>query len=128
MKSLALFLIAALVLPQEKAPAPKDAELKEAEKLVRDLFKEEFSKKAPADRRLLARKLLGQGREPGNPAATQYTLLSLAIEQAVQAVDLETAKLIDDGSICVVNKADLLREPEPTHAGPTSAGADDHAV
>src|SRR5690348_5558320 len=29
------------------------------------------------------------------------------------ATDQETAKLIDDGSICVVNKADLLREPEP---------------
>ena len=29
------------------------------------------------------------------------------------AIDAETAKLIDDGSICVVNKADLLREPEP---------------
>jgi tRNA modification GTPase len=28
------------------------------------------------------------------------------------AVDAETAKLIDDGAICVVNKADLLREPE----------------
>src|SRR5688572_2058682 len=29
------------------------------------------------------------------------------------AVDPETAKLIDDQAICVVNKADLLREPEP---------------
>ena len=28
-------------------------------------------------------------------------------------VDPETAKLIDDQAICVVNKADLLREPEP---------------
>ncbi|WP_119302509.1 tRNA uridine-5-carboxymethylaminomethyl(34) synthesis GTPase MnmE [Dongia deserti] len=29
------------------------------------------------------------------------------------AVDAETAKLIDDGSLLVVNKADLLAEPEP---------------
>jgi len=29
------------------------------------------------------------------------------------AVAAETAKLIDDQAICVVNKADLLREPEP---------------
>jgi len=29
------------------------------------------------------------------------------------SVDTETAKLIDDQAICVVNKADLLREPEP---------------
>jgi len=29
------------------------------------------------------------------------------------AIDPETAKLIDDQAICVVNKADLLREPEP---------------
>jgi tRNA modification GTPase len=28
-------------------------------------------------------------------------------------IDGETAKLIDDRSLCVVNKADLLREPEP---------------
>jgi tRNA modification GTPase len=29
------------------------------------------------------------------------------------AIDPETAKLIDDSALCVVNKADLLREPEP---------------
>ena len=29
------------------------------------------------------------------------------------AIDRETAKLIDDQAICVVNKADLLRKPEP---------------
>jgi tRNA modification GTPase len=29
------------------------------------------------------------------------------------AIDVETAKLIDDNAICVVNKADLLQEPEP---------------
>ncbi len=29
------------------------------------------------------------------------------------AIDPETAKLIDDDVLCVVNKADLLREPEP---------------
>ena len=29
------------------------------------------------------------------------------------AIDPETAKLIDDQAMCVVNKADLLREPEP---------------
>jgi tRNA modification GTPase len=29
------------------------------------------------------------------------------------AIDPDTAKLIDDLAICVVNKADLLREPEP---------------
>lgn len=28
-------------------------------------------------------------------------------------IDRETAKLIDDRALCVVNKADLLREPEP---------------
>jgi tRNA modification GTPase len=28
-------------------------------------------------------------------------------------IDGETAKLIDDRALCVVNKADLLREPEP---------------
>ncbi len=28
-------------------------------------------------------------------------------------LDAETAKLIDDAALCVVNKADLLREPEP---------------
>jgi tRNA modification GTPase len=29
------------------------------------------------------------------------------------AIDGETAKLIDDAALCVVNKAELLREPEP---------------
>lgn len=29
------------------------------------------------------------------------------------AIDAETAKLIDDAALCVLNKAELLREPEP---------------
>jgi hypothetical protein len=72
---------------------PEDAALKEAEKLVRDLFKDDLAKKAPADKRSLAKKLLTQGREAANAPASQYALLALAIDQSIQAGDVDTVLL-----------------------------------
>lgn len=90
MKLLALLLVLGL---QDKKAAPDDAALKEAEKTVRDLYKEEFAKKTPADKRALAKKLLVQGRESSNSAATQYALLTLAVDLGIQTVDLDTCAM-----------------------------------
>jgi hypothetical protein len=87
----ALVLLLALVLGlQDKRAVPDDAAQKEAEKSVRDLFKDEFAKKTPADKRALAKKLLAQGRVPQNASATQYALLTLAIDLGIQSVDPDT--------------------------------------
>jgi hypothetical protein len=75
---------------QERKAIPDDAALKEAEKTVRDLFKDDFAKKTPADKRSLAKKLLVQGRETNNTPASQYALLTMAIDLGIQSVDLDT--------------------------------------
>lgn len=88
----ALFILEAAVAGQEKkTPVPDAAALKAAEQTVRELFKEEYAKKAPADRRLLAHKFLIQGKEAGNTPATQYVLFSQAVDLSVQAGDIDTA-------------------------------------
>jgi len=54
---------------------PDAAAQKEAEKVVRDVFKEEFSKKTPAARVALARKLLQQGIDTQDNEPNCYVLL-----------------------------------------------------
>jgi len=45
------------------APEPDAAAQKDALKKIRDLFKDDFAKKAPADQQALARRLLQNGLE-----------------------------------------------------------------
>src|SRR5687767_4510629 len=82
-------LLFCLLAGQEPAPAPSDADRKQAEKLVRDLFKDEFARNTPADRALLARKLLQQAPEARADAPTCFALLSLAEDCALQAGNLD---------------------------------------
>lgn len=79
------------VCQDEKLPLPNAESLKEAEKLVRDVFKDDYAKKAPADRRALAQKLLKQAAESRDDATARYVLLREAQDLASQAGDLETA-------------------------------------
>jgi hypothetical protein len=89
-----LILLAASRPPQDTRLAiPEEAAVKEAEKTVRDLFKDDYAKKAPADRRALGRKLLGQGRETTNAPASQYVLLTQALDLATQAAAVDDALL-----------------------------------
>jgi hypothetical protein len=74
-----------------KAPVPDAAAQREAEKLIRELFKADYAKRAPTDVQVLAAKLLQQGRETKDDPAGQFVLLQQARELAVQAGDLATA-------------------------------------
>jgi hypothetical protein len=74
-----------------KAPVPGEAAQQEAMKLIRDLFKAEYARRAPADVQALAAKLLQQGRETKDDLVGQFVLLQQARELAVQAGDLATA-------------------------------------
>ena len=81
----------------KKPPAPDAAAQKEAEKLVRDVFKTEYARKTPADRVALANKLLLQAAQTGDDPTTRFVLLCEASEQASQGGDTELAlKAIDD--------------------------------
>jgi hypothetical protein len=74
-----------------KAPVPGEAAQQDAVKLIRDLFKAEYARRAPADVQALAVKLLQQGRETKDDPVGQFVLLRQARELAVQAGDLATA-------------------------------------
>src|SRR5436190_3546399 len=70
---------------------PDASKQKDAEKLVRDLFKEQYSKKSPADRKALCRLLLEQSAKNREDSAGLWVLYREAQDAAIQACD---AKLI----------------------------------
>jgi hypothetical protein len=81
-----------LAFAQDKLPPEPDAAVqKETLKKVRDLFKDEYAKKQPAEQIALARKLLQSGVETSGDDAAKFVLLKEAREIAVAAGDPETA-------------------------------------
>lgn len=85
-------LLGALLLAQSgRTPVPDVAKQKEAEKTIKDLFKSEYAKKTPAERRELSRALLAQAEKSADDPALQWVLLREAQELALQGGDLEAA-------------------------------------
>lgn len=82
----ALILLACLVAQQ--APVPDQEKQKEAEALIREIFKAEYSRKGEFG--ALARKLLAQAEETRDDPVTRFVLLREARDLAVQSVDLPT--------------------------------------
>lgn len=76
---------------QEKEPIPDAAAQKEAEKLVRDVFREEYAKKSRADQETLAKKLLKEGIGTADDAPSRFVLLREARDIAAQIGDAELA-------------------------------------
>lgn len=80
------------LLPEPDANVQKDTL-----KLVRDLFKDEYARKSPADQQGLARKLLAKGSEAKDDANARYVLLREARDIAAGAGDVETSlKAVDE--------------------------------
>jgi hypothetical protein len=77
-------------------PMPENAQIKEAEKQVKDLFKEQYAKKAPADRVALARALLAQCAKAGNDPPSLYFMYGEAADICVQLCDPMSAIVIID--------------------------------
>src|SRR5262245_25179503 len=75
----------------KKASVPDATAQKEAEKVVREVFKEDYAKKTPADRQALARKLQMQGIETKDNPSFAFVLLREARDMAVQVGDSATA-------------------------------------
>ncbi|MHC4253291.1 MAG: hypothetical protein ACYS9X_29580, partial [Planctomycetota bacterium] len=74
-----------------KLPVPSLDERKQAEKLIRDLFKDEYAKRTVAGRQDLATKLLASARGTKDDPAGLYVLLTEAAELAATAGDIKTA-------------------------------------
>jgi hypothetical protein len=62
---------------------PDAAKQKEAEKVVRDVFKAEYGKKAPADRKAFARMLLEYAARSADDAASLWVLYREALEMSI---------------------------------------------
>lgn len=87
--SIATLLLLGSSLQVERAPAPDEAALKQAEQLVKDLFKDDFAKKNPRDMTALADKLVAQAREAKDDRTSQFVLFREAQELYAQAGDAE---------------------------------------
>ncbi len=77
----------------KRAPVPDAAKQKEAEKLVRDLFKDDYAKKGSAEQRALARRLLQEARKSQDDPPGVWVLYREAEDLAAQAGDVDTALL-----------------------------------
>jgi serine/threonine protein kinase len=83
--------VPAAPVPVRKVAVPEAAELKDAEKVVREVYKADYAKKSPADQQLLAQKLLDQGRGTTDDSRARYVLLREARDIAVTVGDLDLA-------------------------------------
>lgn len=72
-------------------PVPNEAELAAAEKLIKELFKDDYARTKPADRLALSQKLLGQARDTKDDAAARYVLFRESVDLAAQAGDPQQA-------------------------------------
>jgi hypothetical protein len=80
---------------------PDPAKQKDAEKAIKEVFKEQYAKKAPADRQALARFLLKQADgNAGDPPAL-WVLLRESQDAAVQICDVPTLLRAIDGVAAV---------------------------
>src|ERR1700734_3088794 len=70
---------------------PDAAAQRNAEKLIKDLFKAEYERKRPEDRRALAKKLLQQARDTSDDPGMRYVLFREAWSLAAEGADADTA-------------------------------------
>jgi serine/threonine-protein kinase len=83
--------------PPPKLPIPGDAKQAEAEKLIKELFKDDYVKKTPADRLSLSNKLTKKARETSDDPAARFVLFREGQDLAAQAGDAGSAlKIIDE--------------------------------
>lgn len=80
-----------LRLQDAKLDVPDEAAQKDAERTIRSLFKDEYAKRAAADRIALAKNFLRQGMETKDDSSARYVLLRESQELAARSGDLETA-------------------------------------
>jgi len=82
-----------------RLPKPPPSKLQEGEKGVRELYKVEYAKKSPADRRTLARSLFDQLEKNSQDPAVQWILLRDAQDFAIQGSDWDLALQALDAAI-----------------------------
>lgn len=77
------------VVQDDRKPVPEEKTQKEFDSIIREVFKEDFAKTAPADRKLLVGKLLKQAAETRNDPPAVYALLVHARTIAAQIGEIK---------------------------------------
>jgi len=115
--------------PFTPAPAPDAAKIREAEKSLRETFKNEYARRAPADLDAFSKKLLAEGQKTQDDPVARYALLSEARDVAAQAGDVTLAfSAVDElDRNFVVDEVALKTETLAT-AAKTAKAPDTHKV
>ncbi len=79
------------VVAVKKAAVPEGQALKDAEKLIRDLFKAEYAKAFPADKLALSNVLLRQAVDTNDDPVARFVFLREARDLAAEGGDVEAA-------------------------------------
>ena len=87
----AALLLALGPVAQDRSPEPDANTQKEKLKVVKDLFKDDYAKKSPADQSALAKQLVSRGVETASDPGAQYVMLREARDLAAAVGDVETA-------------------------------------
>lgn len=129
MLRLAIVLLLALNFcpSQQKTPVPPAAAQKDAEGVIRSLFKDEYARRTPDGQLALAKTLLQQGKETRDDLTARYVLLREAADIAIKvgefSVALDAAKTLTDGYDVnpVAFKTKLLMDAPATFRTPELA-------
>ncbi len=81
-----------------RLPVPTADKLREPEKIIKDLFKEAYAKKAPADRQALARALMAQAEKTSQDPSAQWVLYREAQDVAAQVCDVRLSMAAIDAA------------------------------
>ena len=79
-----------------RQPVPDAAKLKEAKKLMNEVFEEDYAKLKPKDRAALVKKLLRQADDAKDDLPAKYVLWQEASTIAAQMADMDTALTVLD--------------------------------
>lgn len=112
-----------------RAPIPDPAKQRDAEKLVKELFKEQYSKKTSGDRKTFARLLLEQAAKSEDDPVALWVLCREAQDVALQACDLRTAILAIEAAARVFDVDALsMKNAALAAAGKTAKTPEDYAA
>lgn len=96
-RTMILRILALLVSFQEpRVPVPDAIAVREAEKLVHDVFKDDFARKDPPGRRLLAERLAKQALETRDEPAVRYVLWRESAALSAEAGEVAAALRASD--------------------------------
>jgi hypothetical protein len=94
---LLVLLLLPAVLQDPRKPVPDEKSQKEAEAMVRDVYKEDFARTGQSDRKLLVAKLVKQAAETRDDPTAVYAMLVHARTIAAQVADVKGgSQAVDD--------------------------------